>query len=239
MKNPYSETVMRDIFDHASADSPRESCGVIVVRRGRHHYVRCRNVAQGDNQFAIDADDYAYAEDYGDVVAIVHSHPGAPANPSQADLVGVEQTGLPWLIVGYPSLTWTLNKPSGYVAPLIGREFVHGVLDCYSLIRDYYRQELGIQLQDFARAEKWWEKGDDLYRKHFSDAGFLHIRDPELRPHDVLLMQVGAPVPNHGAIYLGDNLILHHFMNRISGRDVYGGYWHKSTVMVVRHRDLL
>ena len=71
--------------------------------------------------------------------------------PSQADRVACEATALPWFIVSFPSGHWTELRPQGYAAPLVGREWSHGVLDCYSLIRDWYAQERGIDLPDFPR----------------------------------------------------------------------------------------
>jgi cell wall-associated NlpC family hydrolase len=54
----------------------------------------------------------------------------------------------------------------------------------------------------------------------------------------VVLMQVKSKVANHGAVYLGDDKLLHHLHGRLSCHDVYGGYWARHTLAVVRHRSL-
>lgn len=233
--------ILGAIRDHAAACAPRECCGVAVVVRGKLRYFPCRNDYAGDDDtFILAPDDFAAAEDAGAVVAIVHSHVGIPPAPSMADLVGIEAHGLPWLIVNHPLGTWSLTAPSGYVAPLFGRPFVHGVLDCYSLVRDYYRQECGIDLPDFPRDPLWWERpGVNLYLDHFAEAGFVEITEDDLRPHDSILMQAGADRPNHAAVYLGDNLIAQHFMGRLSSRDVFGGYWRRCAVKFLRHQSLM
>lgn len=231
--------ILQHIREHAAREYPRESCGVVVVARGRRRYLTCRNIAERNEHFVIAPEDYVAAEDAGEVVMIVHSHPGVPAIPSQADMVGIEKTGLPWLIVNWPTGAYTVTAPSGYVPPLIGREFAHGVLDCLTLIQDWYRTELGITLKDYPREDEWWLKGKDYYRERFADCGFVTAPSGGLKPHDVIFMQVAAPVPNHGAVYLGDDQIIHHVMHRLSSRDVYGGWWRKITTGVVRHRSLL
>jgi len=112
------------------------------------------------------------------------------------------------------------------------------VLDCYSLIRDWYAQERGIDLPDFTRFDEWWKRGENLYLDNFAGAGFHVVEPADMNLGDVLLMQVASPVPNHAAIYLGDGLILHHLQGRLSSRDVYGGYWQKITTHTLRHQLL-
>lgn len=97
-------------------------------------------------------------------------------------------------------------EPCGYEAPLVGRPFSHGHLDCIQLVNDYYKRELGIILPNFERHDGWWDDGrSDLYTEGFPKAGFVRV-DGEPRKHDVLLMQIRSKnrVPNHAAIYLGD-----------------------------------
>ena len=119
-------------LDHARQAYPRESCGLLVIRKGREVYWPCRNIGVGTEQFVIHPEDYAKADEQGPIVAVVHSHQGLPPEPSQADRVACEASGLPWHIVSVPSVAWSSIEPSGYVAPLVGREWSHGVLDCYA-----------------------------------------------------------------------------------------------------------
>jgi proteasome lid subunit RPN8/RPN11 len=234
------EKIIEEIKEHASRVYPRECCGLVLVVKGKYRYYPCTNIApDGNNQFIMSPDDWMAAEDLGTPTIIVHSHPNASPMPSQADLVGCEKSQLPWLIVNWPVGTMHYFEPSGYVLPLIGREFIHGLVDCYTLIRDYYKQELGITLLDFYRADEWWAHGENLYLDNYERTGFTLILDGEPQKHDMLYMQVGSQVPNHGAVYLGDGTILHHQYNRLSSKDVYGGWYKKVTSHIMRYKDFL
>ncbi|PRC93096.1 C40 family peptidase [Solimicrobium silvestre] len=237
---------LTDIKRHAEADYPREACGLIIIRRGREKYLPCKNLAPDTEHFIISAQDYAVAEEMGEIVAVVHSHPDAPASPSEADKVSCEASGVLWHIIrvdgteGIPTAGELITiEPCGYQVPLVGRQFFHGVLDCYSLIRDWYQQTRSIELKQFSRADEWWNDGkSDLYTQGFPQAGFVSIEsNAEMQVGDVILMQIRSTngVPNHAAIYIGDGLILHHLHGHLSSRDVYGGYWQEVTRNVIRY----
>lgn len=227
-----------DALEWALSHMPREACGLVIIEKGREVFVRCRNISELDDTFALHPQDYADAEERGEIVRVVHSHCYSKPLPSEADKVACEASGLPWSIVSVPSGEWHHFNPTGYKAPLVGRQWMHGVLDCYSIIRDYYREVLNIEIPDFERRFEWWLKGENLYAENFEKAGFYSIPQDQLKPHDVILMQVMSPVINHGAVYIGEGKILHHLHRRLSCRDVYSGYYLKHTVKVLRHREL-
>jgi proteasome lid subunit RPN8/RPN11 len=228
-----------EAIEHAKLEFPREACGLVVSWKDEEPvYMPCQNLAQNQKDFIMDPADLVQAEDAGwKVLRVFHSHPNAHATPSQADLVGCEASGLPWSIYALPGASWEEVFPSGYRAPIVGREYACGILDCYALIRDWYREVRGVELLDFERKEDSFSKGESLYMEGFRKTGFEPIDGP-MEEGDVILMQIRAPVPNHGAIYLGRDLMLHHLANRLSSREVYGGYWRKCTRLVIRFKGL-
>ncbi|MFP3564686.1 C40 family peptidase [Paraburkholderia sp. SIMBA_030] len=246
-----NEQIKNAIAAHAIAEYPRECCGLLVLVAGVETYMPSRNVAATPSEhFAMSPEDYAAAEDRGTVVALVHSHPGAPARPSMADKTMCERSGIgKWVIVSVGAQAdgaigvddWCEFEPSGYIAPLIGREFTHGALDCYSLVRDWYRLERGVNLPEFERLDGWWDDGkSNLYLDNFEEAGFADMgQAADLLAGDVLLMQIRSKngVPNHAGIYLGDGVLLHHMHGRLSGRTVWGGMWAHSLRTVLRYRE--
>lgn len=230
------------VREHAAREAPRECCGLAVVVKGRLRYWPCKNISPDLNQFEIDPMDWAAAEDAGEIVGVCHSHVNVSPDPSEADRVVCERTAIPWLIVSTPGEALCELKPSGYVAPLVGRRYTHGILDCYQIVVDHFKRELDIELPHFTRHDNWWIEGENLYVQNFEKAGFVQMGDGtfnDLQPNDCFLMQMGSPVPNHAAVYLGDGIILQHVYGRLSSRDVYGGYWRKATTHVLRHRSLM
>ena len=94
--------------------------------------------------------------------------------------------------------------------PLPGRPFRHGVTDCYSLIRDFYRLEWGVLLPDHPRDWNWWTQGLDLYQAGFEEAGFRSIDPAHAGDADAVLFRMRSRVPNHAAVLLGEGRMLHH-----------------------------
>lgn len=232
-----NKTVIAAAEKHARAEFPREACGLVVVKRGRRVYVPCTNSAKTpEDHFSIAPEEFAAAEGKGEVVGVFHSHPNASAEPSTADLQACNASGITWHILALPSGAWKTVEPKTTSMPLYGREFVHGSCDCYGFVRDWYAQELGIALADGTREDEWWKKGQNLYLDRYEKWGFELVKDGSLQVGDVLLMQVLSNVPNHAAIYLGGDVIGHHLYGRLSGRDVYGGYYKKHTTHVLRRK---
>ena len=225
-----------EILQHAKTEDPRECCGLVAVVKGRQRYFPCRNIAQTpDEHFVLDG--WHEVEDKGEVVAVVHSHPKTNPAPSTADRVACEKSELPWFIVNPKTEGWGYCEPEGFELPYVGREFVHGIVDCYTLVRDWYAREYGIQLRDYDRRDRWWDHGENLYVENFQKEGFRKIPVEEVRQGDLILMNLVSPVPNHAAIYIGDQRVLHHVQGRLSSRDVYGGYYGKSTACALRHES--
>lgn len=244
-----NESIKAAIAEHAIAEYPHECCGLVGLVRGQETYFPCANeAATPTEQFILSAADYARAEDCGEIVAVVHSHPGGIAAPSGADRSMCEQSGIArWVIVSLgvqPDNSigvdnWCEFGPTGYVAPLVGRQFVHGVHDCYSVVRDWYRLERGIEIPDFERRDNWWEDGSSsLYLDNYKAAGFIDVsQSAALEVGDVLLMQIRSrnDVPNHAGIYLGSGIFLHHMHGRLSGRVLWGGMWAQCLRTVLRY----
>jgi len=249
-----NKKLLEEIHAHMISEFPREACGLLVANGRKQRYVPCRNMATSPSEhFILNPEDYADAEDSGKIIGIVHSHPNEASRPSDADKASCEATDLPWHIFsvykmldepGQPvKITGdTAITPTGWEAPLLGRQFSFGTLDCFTLLRDFYHREMGIDLPDFDRTgkDKFWERGEDLYMDNFKKFGFV-VADGPMEKGDLILMNVRSPIVNHVGVFLGDvhgvgsYLFLHHPYGALSTRDVYGGYWAEITRCVLRY----
>ena len=233
-----NEAIKTEALEHAREEIPKESVGLVCIVKGREKYFRCNNQAEKPNEhFILDPDDYISVENKGEITAIIHSHPRTLHHPSQADLVGCERSGVPWYIVQPKTEMWGYCEPNGYELPYVGRPFAYGLIDCYSLVRDYYQREFGISLTDYHRKEQWWYKGENLYKDLFPKEGFHVVQVAEAKKGDLFLMQLDANVCNHAAIYLGGQRVLHHVQGRLSSNDLYGSYYQKMTDICIRHES--
>ena len=233
-----AEGIKDQALAHAKEDFPKEAVGLVHVVKGKNRYFKCKNIAETpDEHFILDPDDYLKAETKGEITAVVHSHPKTSPAPSPADMVACEASGLPWFIVNPNTETWGSYKPNGFELPYVGREFSHGIVDCYSLVRDFYKREFNLELNDYNRRDQWWYNGENMYLDNFAKEGFKEIDISEVGYGDLFLMQLESPVPNHAAIYLDQGIVLHHVQGRLSSRDVYGGYYQKVTAKVLKHES--
>ncbi|PNA96592.1 MULTISPECIES: C40 family peptidase [unclassified Pseudomonas] len=245
--------ILAAVQAHAAAEYPRECCGLIIAVGRSHRYIPCDNTATDPaEEFRISPEDFAAAEDKGEVIGIVHSHPDATSRPSPRDLAMCEATGLPWYILSWPEGDLRRITPTGHT-PLLGRPFVHGAWDCWQVCADWYKREWGLEFPTYAREEGWWEQADgpSLYEQAYEAAGFHQVSQPQRG--DMIVMAVGRTAhPNHAGIYLGGDaqlpdeqaqvfgpgpFLLHHLYGRPSELIVFGGPWLDRARLVLRHRD--
>ena len=220
-----------DALIHAQAEDPKESVGVLLNIRGKERYYPCRNLSMTSYQcFILDPEDYIAASNVGEIIAIIHSHPTTSPIPSQADKISCENSNLPWHIVNPKTEKWGFYEPCGYQAPILGRQWVWGITDCWSLVRDWYKEEKNIILRDWERPltpEDFLK--DPMFEKCALSTGFRELRnDEKLENGDVILMSILGNGLNHVAIFL-DGDVLHHLTDRLSCIEPYSQWLLKCT----------
>ena len=226
-----SKQVEEDVLAHAAATAPYECCGLVLRVGGTQVYQPCGNVAADPTaHFEIAADDWIQAENVGEIVAVVHSHPSGEWFLSGADRQMQVQQGLAWLLVVDGGIRAFRSCPH-----LRGRVFDYGVYDCFTLIRDAYHLA-GIEFRDHPRTDMDADAAADSFVRYLPDGGFKQVLDGSVQVGDVVLTAMGGHA-NHAMLYLGNQEVLHHAYGQLSRRERYGAFWQDHTHSVWRHRD--
>lgn len=124
---------------------------------------------------------------------------------------------------------------------LEGRPFEWGRFDCFSLARDFYTQNFGITVTNFARPNFWESDILDLILTGFAREGFDQLTSwklDDLRPGDVMCMCVNESKPNHFGVYIGNNEFIHHLNGNFSSVSPLKGHWLHYTSFLLRHPDV-
>lgn len=204
---------------------PQEACGLVVDG----NYIPVPNSSpEPTSTFRIDPLHLVKASAMGEVQAVLHSHPYDKAKrqkyppewASQEDMVHWLANPIPWGIVatdgeGISPFYWLEDDRA---KPLVGREWVHATADCYALVRDWFWQERGVDLPNYARGLGWWDRdGPGMIEENFRAAGFTPITADKVTVGDCLLMRYGTRIPAHCGVVVSTNEVLHHLYNRLSG----------------------
>ena len=128
---------------------------------------------------------------------------------------------------------------------LMDRDFQFGKYDCFSLVRDFYADNFGIRITNYARPNEFWKHGLNLYIQFQEREGFqvIDFNPLTMRQGDVFVCAIMTAVPAHAAIHLGDGKVLHHLPKsnssaRHAGRptvDPYKGLIRNSMCACLRH----
>ena len=239
-----------DITAHVLREYPREAVGVIYRDGENTLYKPCNNIhPEPEKHFLVSGRITAPLMRDNRLLGVIHSHTNGVYHPSSDDMRSQISVNVPYGLVLTDGETvtksvWWGDPESVPPPPLLGREFMSGVADCYSIVRDHYWIELGIKLPDFARDPNWWETGQTLYVDGVRGAGFRPSHLDRIKRHDVVLMSIFSDTADHAAVYLGSDQegggdrIVHHLGHRLSHDADPLGKWRKHIHSVWRHESL-
>jgi len=243
-----TKKIKKQIDKHAKAVFPNECVGVIVDR----DYHPLNNISDNpENHFHVDIAEYAEVTKDGTVRALIHSHTfDSPVDrraakrtidrrtPSKSDMATQQAMNVPFGIIHTDgkAISDVLWFGENTTPELLEREFIHGVTDCYSIVRDYFKLERDIELPDYPREWAWWESDENMYLDLFEKTGFEEIDESDLQVGDVVLMSVLAESVNHAGVYVDNNKMLHHLVGRLSIIEPYN-QWMKYKNKIVRYME--
>ena len=232
-------TWKESFIKYAKEQAPEEACGLLAIIKGKETFWPCKNLSESKFEyFIINPDDWAECEDTGEIIGIFHSHPKGPSTPSENDKASCEFLNVPYYIYSIENNDWSYFKPSGYKPPsLIGRGFIWGKHDCWSIISDWYLETKNIKLKEWERPKKIKDfLANPLFEKGLPITGFKkQPTNDDIQVGDVLLFESVTKNLDHVAVYIGDMMILNHNIKGLSCREPFDLRYQQSLRGVYRY----
>ena len=256
-----------EIRKHANSDLENECCGFVVFSEKEKVNVifPCQNQSRHKGEhFSICPKDYIRASRLGEIIAVYHSHPNqAVGEFSEFDKIQSEVHELPSILYNIKEDKFFEYEPDGYKSSYVGRMFQIGNQDCFALLRDYYKNELGINFDNFKRDELWTndltnfskEKVQEIKlspRSTFVENLNILLKKEnlveviqgqpnveEMMNHDIILFKYyDLDKPSHCGVYIDGNKVLHHPVRNYSRIQNYSELLRRQTYSILRHESL-
>lgn len=235
------------IIQDSQNSYPNECCGILANINNQIIAIPCKNISESPlKSFIIDpAQIHLY--DINKIEGFYHSHKDI-IDFSIADIAFSEKLKKYCILYVVDSNIFKFYQPNGMEIPYIGRPFFLGTLDCSNLVKDYYRRELNIKLDDIQhperfnlenwKNEKLWNdyKAWNILEEYLLSQGFIKVN--ELKKFDIITMKMlNIRFPIHLAVYMGEDRILHH-LNEFSEISNYSNSYKRLTYGIYRHHTL-
>lgn len=122
---------------------------------------------------------------------------------------------------------------------LLGVPYLEGKDDCYGLVRAYFKHNYQVVLPNYARPLAFDHGGIDLIGtlKNNEDCEIVPMAKAFFKTGDVLIFSVRSDRDNHFGIYVGNNMFIHHLINRRSEESNIDSVWFNRLTTVLRHKE--
>ncbi len=217
-----------EIEQHFKKEYPREACGVLAVVKGKKQWFPVKNIANNNDDFVMDSDEYIKIMLTSDIIGIVHNHIDASPEPGETDIQQCNVLGIPYYIFSYPEMELKVLQPENNYTDLYGREYKFGTVDCFEAMRDYLITK-NITIPPRALFEDdWYDKGLDYFSPEVIKSwGGQPVELDKIQENDVLIFRVQEIVNNHCGVYIGNDIFYHHAVNRLSCRESLYPFWYQ------------
>lgn len=227
--------IKNHIKEHCLEELPNECCGLIATDSdGQYIPIKCRNDSGDPKSFAvINPYDYLKVSNKYNIVGMYHSQEND--NPSELDRFTAVEHNIPSIVYGYK------NKIFSIISPRFNKyqnnRFEINKHDCLELVRDFYKNELNINLGNYLRDNNWFRNNPSIIFDNFAKEGFYEINYRDREINDILLFGNDKKSISHMGVYIGKDLMLHHEFNRDSEVIYLNHHILKKLVLVVRHQN--
>lgn len=236
MKN----SIKQEAIKYAEMNPAQEICGLFYSNFKSFFFHPCKNISQNpENSFEISSDDFIKVENMGSIYGIFHSHINENSDFSENDKNCAEESVLPIFCYSLQDKKMQEYRPKDYKAQILQKEFICGINDCFSLVRDYYWNNFNYLVDDFDREENFEKTNSPLILENYSSQGF-YIPDNQIdiKEHDVLLYKsIRSIYPHHFEIFIGDSRVIQHLKNRLSGKNIISEDFFGGKYKILRFKD--
>lgn len=196
-----TQKVKQKIKAHALSEPDNECCGIIVSPLV---VIPCKNIAPDKEvHFIISNIEVEKARKKGELLAVYHSHitkKEADGFSSEDEIIA-EYFNVRYILYSISEDKFYEYTPSGKPIDYLNRPYVYKVLDEVTLIKDYYKKELNIEITNLKN-----RANPELFLK---ENGF--VETGEFKKYEIVLIhQQNDPLKPKLLLHLGNNKLIIH-----------------------------
>lgn len=220
-------------------DYPNETCGFIVRKNEKFICLPCKNISKTPkDNFHINSTEFLKIKNiYNNIYYIYHSHVENENDYfSDQDKTCAENLNIPIILYHLKKNLFKIYSPLEISKNYIGRFYEYKKYDCFTLIKDFYKNEKNINLNiDYS------ENLNEINVKEkilsYYNINNLKIVDSKekLMLHDILFLY--GQGTKHLALYLGEDKILHQPMFGFSKIENYCNFYKRHTDLILRYNQ--
>lgn len=254
MENEY----LKKAKEHALSKRTEEICGLIIENEKKDLiYYKCKNISsKKNNNFAIDPLDYLKAKNHGKIKFCFHSHI-KDSSFSYKDIQNAFKHNIAYILYNIKQDRFYFFDPNENkkYQKYLNLPYENGVQDCHILLKNFYFNELGLDIHIKNTPERVGVKYEDLKRNHEHVWSLEKYKDEyirngfdiffpknieDLKIFDVLVFSgFEKGIPTHGALFLENEMILHQRYNFISTLESLRKAHFRYIIYGLRHKTFL
>jgi len=209
--------IKEHIKSHALKDHPNECCGLIVEKNTKHEVFKCKNISASPlTSFSLDPLDYLKYSYRGKIKSVYHSHL-EEEEFSEADKINSSYHNVNYIMFNIKNNSFREFNPKKQRTLYLNKPFKVGVNENTKtqlpseVCKAYF---FGARKENLQKAIDLIDEVALSYvKKDFLKISVLHIN--ELKKNDILVIGLRENnTPLHLAVYLGDNMVIHHPRNK-------------------------
>ncbi len=229
-----TDKLKSEIREYALSKKDEEMCGLLISKNSKISFYKCKNISYHKKDYCLlNPIDYVRASNQGKIIAHVHSQ--EDRNPSFTDYLNAAGHKIYSIIYSTRYDKFSIIDPT--LKSYLNLDYKINSSDCFELVRNYYKNELNIEISNYNRYDKWEFDKPNLILDNFEKEGFYKVSFKDIKVNDIIIFRIGGFL-SHLAIYMNDNFILHHPENDKSVICELSPALLKRVELVIRHKDI-